>query len=230
MGCRVTVPIAQCVHYGGFRYGHMEDHPYETFTQMCSKGDGKGAREWLIEFVSHYRPKHLGEALGLGLDREYPLWSYPWVRADPSGSGWFDDPGSPPDIITFFSEAGILWFRIEEEFVWLERTLYSIREKGYVLSRSNGIVARKLLGSDGSEAFLILDGNHRLSALSALGQTTVELTFLPVSVIKESDVEKWPKVRRGQYTRSDAKRVFQAYFAGNMKWKTSSPAKIIGRP
>lgn len=230
-GRRVIVPIARCVHYGAFRYGRGEEHPYETYARKSAQGDVRGARDWLVEFLQHYRPRHLGAALGAALSREHPLWSYPWARGAPASGAWFEDPNAPPDIITHYSEAGILWFRIEQEFFWLERTLYSIRRDGYRPRESGGIVARKLERIDGAECFLILDGNHRLSVLAALGHETVEVTYLPSSILREAHAHRWRQVAGGPFNESDARAVLNAYFCGNPRWRvTDAPAPIIGQP
>lgn len=230
-GRRVTVPIAQCVHYGAFRYGRGEEHPYESYARKAAAGDIRGARAWLVEFLRHYRPRDFGAALGVRLSRDYPMWSYPWTRGTPTDTGWFADPDGPPDIITFYSDAGILWFRIEQEFFWLDRILYSIRRDGYRPRDNGGIVARKLVRSDATEAFLILDGNHRLSALAALGHETVDLTYLPSSVVREEHLARWPKVAGNLFCVDDARAVLHAYFDGNSRWRiTDIPAPLIGNP
>ncbi len=230
-GRRVTVPIANCVHYGAFRYGRGEAHPYETYARKAAEGDARGARAWLVEFLRYYRPRHFGAALGVELSREYPLWNYPWAHAAPAPGAWLAEPNDAPDILTFYAEAGILWFRIEQEFFWLESTLHSIRREGYRPRQSGGIVGRKLVRADGAEAFLILDGNHRLSALAALGHQSVELIYLPSSTVREADACRWRQVVRGAFSEPDARAVLRAYFEGNSRWRIAdAPAPLIGQP
>ena len=225
MGRNVTVPIAQCVHYGAFRYGRNEPHPYETYARkLVRDGDRGGARAWLVEFLRHYRPRSFGEALGVELGAKHGLWHYPWARRVPADDGWFDDPVGYPDIITQFCEEGIPWFRIEQEFFWLERAIFSIRRHGFREDPRNGITARKLVREDGTEAFLVLDGNHRVSALAALGHETVPLHILPIATVRERAVRSWAQVRAGRYTEADARAVLRAYFGGNTRWRTTETA------
>lgn len=69
-------------------------------------------------------------------------------------------------MLTNFSEAGILSYRIEEEWMWSERAHESLRLRGYQPWR--GVLrAHTLLAKDGREAHLLMDGNHRAAALSA---------------------------------------------------------------
>lgn len=229
---RITVPISQCVHYGAFRYGRDEMHPYETFGRMLVKeGDRAGARAWFVDFIRHYRPRHLGEALGVTLAAEHGLWHFPWDRQLPADAGWFDDPLGFPDIVTQFCAEGILWFRIEQEFFWLERALYSIRRHGWQPARGGPLQARRLVRADGTAAYLILDGNHRISALAALGHESVEVEYLAHATVEESKLEAWPQVRRGTFSPADARAIFGAYFAGNPRVRTTAqPAPLLEQP
>jgi hypothetical protein len=231
LGRRVTVPVEQCVHYGAFRYGCDEPHPYETYAcRLVRHSDRGGARAWLVDFLRHYRPRCLGEAIGAKLEQRHGLWHFPWARRLPADGGWFDDPLGYPDIVTQFCEEGIPWFRIEQEFFWLERAIFSIRRHGY-RNQGPGIVARKLVRADGVESFLILDGNHRLSALVALGHRVVSLSYLPAATVRETSVSGWRQVRAGRFTERDARAVLRAYFDGNPHWRTSAvPASLLEVP
>lgn len=232
LGRRVSVPINQCVHYGAFRYGCEEDHPYETYARLLVRDDDRdGARSWFVGFVRQYRPRHLGEALGVNLSACHGLWHFPWARNLPPGNGWFEDPDGFDDIVTHYSEAGLLWFRIEQEFFWLERSVYSIRTHGYCERPNYGLFAQRIVRADGQEAFLILDGNHRLSALAALGNSTVELSYIPHHSVLENNVTKWPQVRSGNWTESDARAALNAYFVGNPRWQiAATPAPLLEVP
>lgn len=146
---------------------------------------------------------------------------------------WFAGCGDPlefPDIVTQFCEEGVPWFRIEQEFFWLERAIFSIRRHGY-REQKPGIVARKLERADGAESFLILDGNHRLSALVALGSREVTLHYLPAATVREASCSDWRQVRAGRFTERDARSVLRAYFEGDPRWRTSLvPAPLLELP
>lgn len=228
------VSVASCVHYCGFRYGRNEYNPYETYLQQLLREGEEPARARFIGFLRHYRPRHFGTALGLSLKREYALWHYPWSKA-PARTGasgaWCDDPDDCPDILTHFSERGILVRRIEEEFVWLERALHSIQRHGYQPDQfGNPILVQKLVGCDGGTAHLVLDGNHRLSALSALGETMVPVCWAPWSVVREEHLTGWPLVRTGGYDPDDARQVFQAHFKGNHQTRTCDVPALLLNP
>jgi hypothetical protein len=225
------VAIADCVHYCGFRYGRGEYNPYETYLLELAAGADVGkARARLIEFLRYYRPRHFGEALGCALSREYPLWSHPWRRALPPPA-WREQPDDCPDILTHFSARGIHSYRIDEEFVWLERAFARLERDGYRPESHGYVVGVELQVTHGSSAFLLIDGNHRVAALSALGQTRVRLRrSLRAAIVKESEVETWPQVRSRVYTTVDALTVFSAYRHGNRTPATTADAAPLLAP
>jgi len=228
----VTVPIADCVHFCAFRYGRNEFNPYENYAVKYARGDREGARAGFLEFLQHFRPTGLGAALGIELTRPVGLWQYPWMRRDSSGlngrgarPGWHDDPAAVPDIITHFSEKGILRSRIEQEFGWLEQAVDSIRAHGYQPERfGRHIEVRRLVAKDGRAAYLVYDGNHRLSALVALGATEVVARYVPIMTVREAALDRWPQVAAGRCTREDAERIFHAYFSGRTSARTAASA------
>ena len=231
-----VVPISNCVHYCAFRYGRHDYNPYETYLlQIADGAQPELARGRFTEFLRHYRPRHLGEALGCGesLTKQYTMWDFPWNKTRPaefdSGGGWRDYPNDCPDILTHFSARGILRQRIEEEFFWLERALVSIRTRGYQPVRHRSFVrAVTLRRSDGTEAHLLTDGNHRVAAMSALGYKSVRIYRPATKVIFETECDRWPGVGSKRFAREDALRVFHAYFEGNFDYQTvSSPANLI---
>jgi hypothetical protein len=230
----VEAPLDKCVHYCGFRYGGQEYNPYETYQIEFQQGRPiQEVRRHFIEFLKFYRPRHMGEALGAPLSRKYALWVYPWRNIDPrqwEKYGWSSTLNAYPDILTHFCEEGISSFRIEEEFFWLERILWSISRQGYQPAKYPHADAWELHADDGARAYLLLDGNHRAGALTAIGCSKT-LVVSCSAVIKEQDVEAWPAVRKGQMNREDALALFRAYFRGKPLWaRSESPAPILAPP
>src|SRR5688572_26666666 len=102
---KILVPINECVHYCAFRYGCGAFNPYENYAFALTRGEPVvEARERFVDFLRHYRPRTLGEALGLELTRDYGLWQFPWLKGVRASNGiphgWADDPDDFPDIIT----------------------------------------------------------------------------------------------------------------------------------
>lgn len=217
---RVSIAIAQCIHITGFRYGTGAYHPYETYVCGLHQGrDLAALREQFIMFLRNYRPSNVHEALGITLERSYPLWSLPWrsaIAARLSAGAWLRDPEESPDLLTHFSDRGIPVYRITEECFWLERAYYRIASRGYLPEvHGNYIKTQQLLARTGDTRYLVHDGNHRVSALAALGETHVLAELRTADTVKETSMRTWPMVRNGCYTPSDALAVFSAYFSTN---------------
>lgn len=228
-GREESVPVETCVHFGGWRYGCSAVNPYENYViSLAAAAPVAAAREQFVEFLRYYRPRHLGEALGIDLEREYRLWHFPWAKSVPAAA-WLPEPRACPDILTHYSLNGVLRSRIEEEFGWLESTFYSIRERGYQPARFSGpLHARRFVAADGSTRNLMLDGNHRLSALVALGHRSVDVRYLEAATVREVELPTWKGVVDGIFTEDDARRVFKAYVEGNQTWHIAAvPAHIL---
>lgn len=224
-----AVEVSSCVHFCGFRYGCDHFNPYEDYLQALTAGCHRdAARQEFIGFLQHYRPRDFGEALGVALRRSYPLWLYPWSRRTPPPA-WQPRQEDCPDLLTHFTPAGIARARIEAEFAWLERALESIRMHGFQPERFRApILARRLVKADGRVAWLLLDGNHRVAALSALGIDQVRLRYFPIATVSETGLPRWNQVRNGRYDAGDARLVLNQYFAGNRRpWTGSEPAPLL---
>jgi len=95
----------------------------------------------------------------------------------------------------------------------------SIREKGYL--RGDGpeedILASVLINGNDYK-YLIKNGTHRLAVLSALDYKSAPIRVLPTSIpafIYRREVDYWPKVRDGLYTREQALKIFDNIFKGD---------------
>jgi len=234
IGQTIDAPLEKCVHFCAFRYGRQEYNPYETYQIELQQGASVvQVRRRFIEFLQHYRPRHFGEALSVRLSRPYALWAYPWHDSDPRRSedrGWMRTPDDCPDIMTHFCEDGILSFRIEQEFFWLERALRTIGDQGYQPLKHAPAKVVEFRRSDGERRYLLVDGNHRAGALSALGCSRT-IHALCDDVVREQDAHNWPAVRKNWMSREDALALFHAYFRGNPSWsRSATPASILAPP
>jgi hypothetical protein len=224
---KIDVPIRDCVHYAGFRYGRGEYNPYETYL-VERHAERPGAKRRFVEFLKYYRPRDLGEALDVQLSQPAPLWCFPWQTYLPGqrsmGRGWLPRARSIPDVITFFSDEGILAAHIDREFGWLERALARIRRDGYQPERF-GFVHVITLRAD-TDAHLMLDGNHRVAAMAALGESTVRV--VQIGIVRKDAAERWPAVRTDKVSRDDALAIFGAYFRRRERCSTTAtPAAVI---
>jgi hypothetical protein len=223
------IPIAKCVHYDGFRYGRNELNPYENYITGLSRGADIGElRMRFSDFLQHYRPVTLGDALGVATRRPVPLWLLPWKswRKLFRPGGWQESPVDIPDILTHFSPAGIPLSMLEREYFWLERAWASIESNGYIPERHSYIDVFELRGESDSR-FIVVDGNHRLSALAALGHETVVVRQGYLSCARRRLSRFWPLVLSGHVSVDDACTLFDAYFYGGERARSENAAPIL---
>jgi len=234
----IRVPVHLCRHYYGFRYGCNAFNPYENYVVGLHRGvPQQELRRKFEEFIVWNRPRNFADALDIQINASIPLWSYPWEGPVPENHGWHLGLDEIPDILTHFCEAGVKRSRIEEEYLWLHRAYQSIKHNGYrpkdqsrtffgdtgekyVVRQNNDgpkghsyIKVREM--TDGfTRVYLVEDGNHRLSALVALGVGEVLVEHLPRETVYLSDLPNWPQVKSGIYLPTEAEQLLRAYLQG----------------
>jgi hypothetical protein len=234
----IRVPARLCRHYYGFRYGCNAFNPYENYIVGLHRGfSQQELRRKFEEFIVWNRPRNFAEVLGIQINPSIPLWSYPWGEPAPENHGWHLGLDEIPDILTHFCEEGVRRSRIEEEYLWLHRAYQSIKQNGYrpkdqsgtffgdtgekYITKQNNyrpenhsyIKVREM--TDGfTSVYLVEDGNHRLSALVALGVGEVLAERLPFETVRLSDLPNWPQVKRGIYLPTEAEQLLRAYLGG----------------
>jgi len=207
-----TVAIDRCYHYRAFRYGGHGNNLYEDYIRGLAAGQERDElRRHFAESILHCRPKTLGQALQIELG-SWPLWEFPWMRKPASSVHYQSDPAAVADVVCQYSEQGVLTSHINREFKWLEAAYESIKAIGYQPQRFGYIRCVELRGEETS-SFLVTDGNHRISALHAVGLRTVEVKTSTLERVCRKDVRRWRRVREGDMPEALALRVFDRYFA-----------------
>lgn len=71
-----------------------------------------------------------------------------------------------------------------------------------------------MLSADGKRRFVVLQGNHRMAVLSALGYKKITVRTNPgyLDYVRESDMNNWARVREGSCDIQTARAVFRLYF------------------
>jgi len=114
--------------------------------------------------------------------------------------------------------------KINIEAKRISLVLKSIKKKGYQRSnnKDGDAKATALVKEDGQWRWLITAGNHRVSAASALGYEQIPIRFN--LVVNRNQVDYWPHVVEGLYTRDEALLYFDMIFEGStpsitINWK-----------
>ena len=71
-----------------------------------------------------------------------------------------------------------------------------------------------LTNADGEQKFVVLQGNHRMAALSFLGYKVIDfrIGLFLVREIRESEVTTWPLVKSGRIDEVEALMIFNKFF------------------
>jgi len=209
-----------------FSYSKDSLHPFVIAARRANISE-QNVIEVLKKYYELVTPKNSLEIFDMGFNldkKEFPSWAVlmPW------------DCETQAELInktkkTVEHENKVAGYRlgIEGGWSWLGPTgikktkieanrllalLKSIKLKGY--KRSNeidgDIIANILIGEKDNWVWQSISGQHRASILSALGYETVYVRIN--KFIRREDVEHWPNVVNGFYTKQEALKIFDMIF------------------
>lgn len=102
--------------------------------------------------------------------------------------------------------------QIEAEAEKLRRLARLLSQHDLDCHRVDYDVAAVVLESDGEVRWVATSGRHRVAVVAALGLNTIPLSVR--MFIRRAEVETWPHVRSGTYSREGALKVFDHHFTG----------------
>lgn len=227
----IEVPLSDCLGLMpvAFRCDRKGGHPFvDTLVGVIGGRLGGYAGSPLWAYYRDWQPATAADVLGVEgasvLRWMPPLGSpLPWDRLTPddhlrlwSDIARRDYQENGFDLSVDAGWKG--WGPMREaagaaEFARLCRTLRAIRRRGYRRHNAyDGDIAGQALCHGGRIRFALGPGQHRVAALSALGHEDIPLRCDP-HFIRREDVDRWPNVRRGIYSREQALAVFDRVFA-----------------
>ena len=198
----------------GVRFTGGHHHLTETIKRYQDDPHVDCRDTLLWSFLKEFHPNSTQDALGLRSSEEpLQLFSYPWGDLGKSELGQ-----SKQALHSRFCGPSTDQF-VREEFDRTIKLFQQVRELGYRPYRypHSFVGGFWLKSNDGQKVFVVLQGNHRVSALACCG--SVELDVRPVRTcpwtINEADVLDWPLVRSGLCSATDASEIFSAFFRDN---------------
>jgi len=245
----IEVPIKKGRGHPVFSFHPSEAHP---FVIAAKKAINSTSSFYVIynELKDYYetvQPKSAAEFLGLHDENNdlhnYPAWAcvLPWDFE--SIERWSEKNKQSINIENrragknIDASHGWAWtgpvsdVKLNIEAKRLHKLLNSINKNGY--KRNNNpdgdIKSIVLIDENDNWAWMATTGQHRLSVLSALGYKKIPLRVHKIIDIK--DVEIWPNVISGLYTKKEAKQLFNNIFYGRLPacfdvWPQRSVNKI----
>ncbi len=204
------IAIKDCRHFRGYRYGLYSNNIYEDYIVGISRGvDLQVLRLQFVKRIIGTRTTNFAETLGIVLSKKAQNWDYPWnMRTTKTDFTAFNNP----DIVCHTSTDGkILISHLNREFTWLENAFANIKNEGYLPEKNSYITVLKLVSQE-KNSYIVLDGNHRISTLAALGISHCKMRVLTKFLLHENLHYLWFGYLFRQYTTQDSLSIFLRYF------------------
>jgi hypothetical protein len=243
--CLMEVPLADCRDKLGFPFASTTLQPFvRTVRQYLEEKSLRYCDSALKEYFDDVQPRNLWELLSLSEDPNPDLLTFPpfalvmpWdatslekkrrsrtmvIRRENArrGANLGIEHGAKVGPVSI--EKGQLEFRA------LTRLTESILSQGYI--RNDGprgdIRGWILINRAGDVRYVVRSGKHRIAVLTALGFESVPLRICFARVPRLSEVDRWPHVIDGLFTREQAEVFSQRVFDGCPP-KTAIPASWL---
>lgn len=225
-------PVNQCVHTNGLNFSADGWHPCSALLEQIESGVCESYEGSILErYYETWRPQSAKDALiGLGstssaLDdlSSHLMYLFPWMartpeEADMAVRAWAHgdniEHGHPDLSIDThgFKDHGPVDRRVGElEFERLRQTFATLSRSGYDRTKSD--VSVLIIKRADDYRFLNFGGGlHRTAAMKVLGHETVPAKPQRPWVIDVDDVNRWPQVRSGIWSRTAAIRYVDHLF------------------
>lgn len=195
----------------GHSFSPNGDHFLIQFLNEESQGiQGKNQKSAIDCFHDKFRPFTTGQALGLNLENDLPLFVYPWGVF---GSG-SKTTNKKPGLSRFCGPSTVEFLNYEKHR--MRQLTANLEKEGYKPDQypNSYIQGVWLTSVSGRQKFVVLQGNHRMAALSFLGYNSIDVRtdLFVVREIRESEVLNWPLVQAGLIGEVEALIIFKNFF------------------
>lgn len=235
----LNVPVNRCRGYLlGFK---ANAHPFVKALKADDEDPGSG-RDLLSSYYHSYQPKTMADALRIDSSK---LRSYhsmqtvmPWAFSTPEERGrrFIANPNSNKPLakeavqhgLDPLSDYGCQFFgpvseaHAEMEYQRLFSVYESIRKKGYKPKQGDHLHGEFLVDGD-NWVWIAIGGKHRFASLVATGANVIPVAAKArwsALIIRRSEVDHWPNVKNGLFTRTEALQVFDNMISGVSMLKT----------
>lgn len=196
-----------------------------------SSNSFEAVKKELSNFYKTFQPKSIADWFKIeqSTSRELvslPPWSaiLPWRARSVQGFKYIIEQGTLKDNRKENLEGGIEngWaycgpvsdskLLIETERI--NNLIHSVKNKGYQrsLNKDGDIIATAIISNNNQWRWIVTNGYHRACVLAALGYK--EIPIRVNIVVRENEVNYWPQVLDGFYTRDEALFIFKNIFNG----------------
>ncbi|MBU2863956.1 hypothetical protein KO489_08905 [Reinekea forsetii] len=221
-------PTELCTHHTGISFSANNWNPFvETLREFECNPKLKYEDSILCDFYNSWQPKSAAEMFK-GFDnapdklKKLPphyMFLSPWSsltpeEVDQDGRWWNNKDNAehgapqlrfPEDGWAFSGPVNIIKGRLE--FSRLTSLYKNIKKNGY--DRSLGLIGTTILTDENESRFIVGGGGfHRAIVLASLGAKTIPARYHRTSAVNINQVEKWPLVKLGIWSRQEATSYF----------------------
>ena len=240
----LRVDLWKCSNYTGLTYGAEGWHPFvETLNRYHNKPTSYEGSA-LKSYYEEWTPSNAAEAFITFSDAPEPFKMEPsYAFVSPWHTISISERKSKIayNVRTENRDMGYDAVGIEEgfglhgpvsdrkgrvEFNRLLSTLKSIDQQGYRLDSVHDFIEGFALLDQNEEEFriIVVHGNHRLASLTTLGNDRAPIRLVPPYIVRVPDVDRWPQVKSGLWSRGQAIGYFESFFCAHReirKWAKS---------
>jgi hypothetical protein len=229
------VPLQRCRYMGTLAFPLASDiSPFaKALKHYAEGGHDQYKGSWLEHYYNCCVPNSAAEGIGIP--------NHELNGTGPLGVVWLWKAASPEKCVEIrqkiienanhehgcdasYMEGSSLWGKVSMrkgslELKRLIMAYENIKKQGFKIDytgRNNVEVI--FLYAENDWVYIVISGNHRMAALSALGYETVPVQLCTKyglgGVLKFEDARYWPAVINGILSESEAKKVFKRMFRG----------------
>ncbi len=207
------ISIDQAVTIFGRQFTSGSAHPLvETIKEYKKNCDIDYCDTALYRYHSAFKPNNTNVALGASVgEKPLPLFQYPWGGFRLNYKG---DKNQTKSRFCGPSDDDL----IDKEFHETINLYNNIKNNGYkLISKKSVIGGTFMIRDNGEKKFVVLQGNHRMAVLSALGYKKVFVYTMTgyQEYIHESSLQDWSMVKNGACSSTISHEIFNAFFNEN---------------
>lgn len=216
------VPLSKIVNITGATFAPDSANPLVLALKAFAFGDRQPeqAQQVLQSFYNDFQPRTLAGLVCVGggeQEESLPLFdikkqqvTMPWDAQVRTSDYKYIGP-KRDEQIKHTSERLIRIFKAIESEGWAPKVEDHVKH-----TFPTGQVLVQKQRTENSPFFLLKSGHHRISALAALGYSSVSVGFRPglPPIVREEDVGFWPQVRKGNLADGEALDVFASLVSG----------------
>jgi alkanesulfonate monooxygenase SsuD/methylene tetrahydromethanopterin reductase-like flavin-dependent oxidoreductase (luciferase family) len=224
------VPCEVGVGFNAFTLGQDSYHPWFLAAQLATVHDSGEVFNFLGNYYSRVQPKTLWDWHDISPKDSPALAGMPVY-------GWAVLPWSPDDVQALLQKIELAYVKENREYGLkygvsagakafgpvsdaklrieaqrISRLAVSIQNHGLEHQRADYNVRAVFLLSEGKWRWLTAGGMHRIPVAAGLG--ILQIPVRVVAVVRREEVEIWPQVESGLYSKEAALALFDRLFEG----------------